>query len=66
VRSADPKNWLLIKHRDPFAAQREVTEQDRSVLQDDGRRAKAPAGAESRCITWPDRHQACQRSRHAG
>jgi bifunctional non-homologous end joining protein LigD len=32
VRSADPKSWLLIKHRDPFAAQREVTEADRSVV----------------------------------
>ncbi len=32
VRSADPKNWLLIKHRDAFATQREVAAQDRSVV----------------------------------
>lgn len=32
VRSADPKNWLLIKHRDAFASEREVTAQDRSVI----------------------------------
>lgn len=32
VRSADPKNWLLIKHRDAFSAQREVSELDRSVI----------------------------------
>lgn len=32
VRSADPKSWLLIKHRDAFAAARDVTELDRSVV----------------------------------
>src|SRR5512143_130191 len=32
VRSADPKNWLLIKHRDAFAAQHAEAEQDRSVI----------------------------------
>lgn len=33
VRTAkDPKSWLLIKHRDRFAAKVDVTEQDRSVL----------------------------------
>ncbi|MDP2031238.1 MAG: DNA ligase D [Thiobacillus sp.] len=32
VRSADPKNWLLIKHRDAFATQQDVAEQTRSVL----------------------------------
>jgi bifunctional non-homologous end joining protein LigD len=32
VRSADPKNWLLIKHRDAFAAERDVTQLDRSVV----------------------------------
>ncbi len=32
VRSADPKNWLLIKHRDAFATQRDVAEQDHSVV----------------------------------
>ena len=33
VRTAkDPKSWLLIKHRDRFAAKTDVTEQDRSVL----------------------------------
>jgi bifunctional non-homologous end joining protein LigD len=32
VRSTDPKNWLLIKHRDAFATQREVTGQGRSVV----------------------------------
>ncbi|MDP1929594.1 MAG: DNA ligase D [Thiobacillus sp.] len=32
VRSADPKNWLLIKHRDSFATQRDVAEQDHSVV----------------------------------
>lgn len=32
VRSADRKNWLLIKHRDAYAGQQDVTEQDRSVV----------------------------------
>ena len=32
VRSGDPKSWLLIKHRDAFATQREVTGQERSVV----------------------------------
>lgn len=32
ARSADPKNWLLIKHRDAFAMQRDVAEQDHSVV----------------------------------
>lgn len=32
VRSAEPKNWLLIKHRDSFATQRDVAEQDHSVV----------------------------------
>ena len=32
VRSADRKNWLLIKHKDRFAAQRDITAQNRSVL----------------------------------
>ncbi|MDO9220185.1 MAG: DNA ligase D [Thiobacillus sp.] len=32
VRSADPTNWLLIKHRDSFATQRDVAEQDHSVV----------------------------------
>lgn len=32
VRSADPKNWLLIKHRDAFAAQHAEAEPDRSVI----------------------------------
>ncbi|MFZ3259360.1 MAG: DNA polymerase ligase N-terminal domain-containing protein, partial [Thiobacillus sp.] len=32
VRSADRKNWLLIKHRDAYAGERDMTEQDRSVV----------------------------------
>ena len=32
VRSSDPKNWFLIKHRDPFATQRDMTELNRSVI----------------------------------
>ncbi len=33
VRTArDPKDWLLIKHRDPQASTRDVLEEDRSVL----------------------------------
>jgi bifunctional non-homologous end joining protein LigD len=32
VRSTDRKNWFLIKHRDRFAARRNVGEWDRSVL----------------------------------
>lgn len=32
VRSTDPKNWFLIKHRDAFASERDVTEQQRSVV----------------------------------
>jgi bifunctional non-homologous end joining protein LigD len=29
---SDPKNWLLIKHRDEYASTRDVLEEDRSVL----------------------------------
>src|SRR6266852_5379801 len=32
VRTKDSKNWLLIKHKDRFAAKGDLTEQDRSVL----------------------------------
>jgi bifunctional non-homologous end joining protein LigD len=32
VRSSDRKNWFLIKHKDRFAAQSDVTAQNRSVL----------------------------------
>ena len=32
VRTKDAKSWLLIKHKDRFAAQVDLTEQDRSVL----------------------------------
>ena len=32
VRTSDKKSWLLIKHKDAFTAQTDVTEQDRSVL----------------------------------
>src|SRR5258706_14065976 len=32
VRTADKKNWLLIKHKDRFVSKADVTEQDRSVL----------------------------------
>lgn len=32
VRSADRKNWLLIKHKDRHASTADVTQQDRSVL----------------------------------
>ncbi len=32
VRSAERKNWLLIKHKDSFTAQTDVTAQDRSIL----------------------------------
>jgi bifunctional non-homologous end joining protein LigD len=30
--SGDPRNWLLIKHKDRFAAEADVTEKNRSVL----------------------------------
>jgi bifunctional non-homologous end joining protein LigD len=30
--SGDPKNWLLIKHKDRFAGEGDVTEKNRSVL----------------------------------
>ena len=47
VRSADRKNWLLIKHRDAFAAQRDVTEQAHSTVSGmtvaDLKRLPAPA-----------------------
>ncbi len=32
VRTADGKNWLLIKHKDRFAAKEDLTDRDRSVL----------------------------------
>jgi bifunctional non-homologous end joining protein LigD len=32
VRTADRKNWLLIKHKDRFTAKADLTQQDRSVL----------------------------------
>ncbi|HET9665091.1 MAG TPA: DNA ligase D, partial [Burkholderiales bacterium] len=32
VRTKDPKSWLLMKHRDRFAAQGDVTSRNRSVL----------------------------------
>lgn len=32
VRTADRKNWLLIKHKDRFVSASDVTAQDRSVL----------------------------------
>ena len=32
VRTADQKSWLLIKHKDRFAAQTDVLQQNRSVL----------------------------------
>src|SRR5262245_55144842 len=32
VRTKDAKTWLLLKHKDRFAGDAEVTEQDRSVL----------------------------------
>jgi bifunctional non-homologous end joining protein LigD len=32
VRTADRKNWLLIKHKDRFTAKTDLTAQDRSVL----------------------------------
>jgi bifunctional non-homologous end joining protein LigD len=32
VRTADGKNWLLIKHKDRFVSTADVTAQDRSVL----------------------------------
>lgn len=32
VRSSDKKNWFLIKHKDAFVTETEVTVQDRSVL----------------------------------
>jgi bifunctional non-homologous end joining protein LigD len=32
VRTKDAKNWLLIKHRDRFAAKADLTTQNRSVL----------------------------------
>ena len=32
VRTADRKNWLLIKHKDRFVSEADITLQDRSVL----------------------------------
>ncbi|MGH8730030.1 MAG: non-homologous end-joining DNA ligase, partial [Burkholderiales bacterium] len=32
VRSADKKNWFLIKHKDRYVTESDVTEQNRSVL----------------------------------
>ncbi|MGQ0657926.1 MAG: non-homologous end-joining DNA ligase [Chromatiales bacterium] len=32
VRTKDQKSWLLIKHKDRFAAESDITEQNRSVL----------------------------------
>jgi bifunctional non-homologous end joining protein LigD len=32
VRSADKKNWFLIKHKDRFATKADVTQQNRSVI----------------------------------
>ena len=32
VRSSEPKNWFLIKHRDAFAGERDVAELNRSVV----------------------------------
>jgi bifunctional non-homologous end joining protein LigD len=32
VRSSGGKNWLLIKHKDRYAAETDITSQDRSVL----------------------------------
>jgi bifunctional non-homologous end joining protein LigD len=32
VRTSDGKSWLLIKHKDRFAAKGDIAEQDRSVL----------------------------------
>ena len=32
VRTKDPKNWLLIKHKDRFVGKGELTARDRSVL----------------------------------
>ena len=32
VRTSDKKNWLLIKHKDRFAAERDIIAQNRSVL----------------------------------
>lgn len=32
VRSSEPKNWLLIKHRDAYAGARDLAEQNRSVV----------------------------------
>ncbi len=47
VRSSDRKNWFLIKHRDAYATQREVAEEDRSVVSGlavaDVKRLPAPA-----------------------
>jgi bifunctional non-homologous end joining protein LigD len=32
VRSAEPKNWLLIKHRDAYASERDLAELEHSVV----------------------------------
>ena len=46
VRTTDGKSWLLIKHKDRFAAKVDVTAQDRSVLSGvDGRGDEGGAGA---------------------
>src|SRR5947207_1954961 len=36
VRTKDAKQWLLLKHKDRFAAETDVTSQDRSVLSGTG------------------------------
>ncbi|MHB0982006.1 MAG: DNA ligase D, partial [Thiobacillus sp.] len=46
VRSSEPKNWLLIKHRDAYAGARDLAELNRSVVSgltvDDLKRLPAP------------------------
>ena len=53
---SDPKSWLLIKHRDEFASERDILEEDRSVLsgltlQDlkEGRMPPMPGGRSAAC-----------------
>jgi len=47
VRSSEPKNWFLIKHRDAFAGERDVADLNRSVVSGltvaDLKRLPAPA-----------------------
>jgi bifunctional non-homologous end joining protein LigD len=63
VRTArDPKDWLLIKHRDDFASTRDVLEEDRSVLSGvtirDLKEGRMPRMAQAGGAPHPDAREA--------